>query len=79
MADKNAELIAGVLAELKAKAGRPSLPLRLDDDVCAFVESNPMAVRCRNGRFQAFQSGTVNVVSSRRSPVMLLSSAIIGC
>ena len=62
MADKNAELIAGVFAELKAAKpeGLRYLSLRLDDDTFVhFVESESDAGSALPtlAAFKAFQSG----------------------
>ena len=62
MADKNAELIAGVFAELKAAKpeGLRYLSLRLDDDTFVhFVESESGAGSALPtlAAFKAFQSG----------------------
>lgn len=61
MADKNAELVAAVFAELKAASpdGVRYLSLRLDDDTFVHVVesddgANPIA---KLGAFQAFQNG----------------------
>ena len=63
MADKNAELIAGVFAELKATKpeGLRYLSLRLDDDTFVhFVETEAgdgTSALPKLAAFQAFQSG----------------------
>jgi hypothetical protein len=62
MADKNAELIAGVFAELKATKpeGLRYLSLRLDDDTFVhFVESetDSSSALLTSASFKAFQSG----------------------
>jgi hypothetical protein len=62
MADKNAELIAGVFAELKAARpeGLRYLSLRLDDDTFVhFVESetDSSSALLASASFKAFQSG----------------------
>jgi hypothetical protein len=60
MADKNAELIAGVFAELKAAKpeGVRYLSLRLDDGTFVhFVEAEAANVLPSLAAFKAFQSG----------------------
>jgi hypothetical protein len=85
MADKNAELVAAVFAELKAAQpdGIRYMTLRLEDDTFIhFVESaaedgsSPIP---KLTAFQAFQNGIRIVASSRRCRAVLPSSATIRC
>ncbi len=84
MADTNAALIAAVFAELKAAEpeGVRYLSLRLEDDTFVhFVETEADAGSAVPGlaAFKAFRAAFANVVSSRRRPEVLSSSAIIAC
>ena len=85
MADKNAELIAGVFAELKATKpdGVRYLSLRLDDDSFIHVvetEADDGASAIPGlSAFKAFQSGFANAALSRHSWGASGSSAITGC
>ncbi len=85
LADKNVELIAGVFAELKAAKpeGLRYLSLRLEDDTFVHYvesESDSAEVRCRHWlRSRRSRAESASVASSRRSPVVLQSSAIIVC
>jgi len=80
--DKNAELIAGVFAELKAPTPEAFAIFR-----CAskryIREFRRERIRpagiAGQWPLQGVQSGYASVASSRRKPVMLPSSAIIGC
>jgi hypothetical protein len=84
LADKNAELISGVFAELKAAKpeGVRYLSLRLEDDTFVhFVETESDSANALPGlvAFKAFQSGIRDRCIEPRSPAALQSSAIIGC
>jgi hypothetical protein len=83
MADRNAELIAAVFAELKATnpEGLRYLSLRLDDDSFVhLVESESDSACCRPWLLsRRSRAEFVSVASSRRSPEVLQSLAIIGC
>ncbi len=84
LADQNAALIAAVFAELKAAKpeGVRYLSLRLDDGTFVhFVETAPDAAGVlQNSRpSRHFRAVFASVASSRRSPEVLPSSAIIAC
>jgi hypothetical protein len=85
MADKNAELIAAVFAELKAAQpeGVRYLSLRLEDDTFVhFVETEAerrLSALPKLAAFQAFQSGIRERCAEPPLPAVLPSSAITGC
>jgi len=84
LADKNAELISGVFAELKAAKpeGVRYLSLRLEDDTFVhFVETEPIPrMPCRGWLLSRHsRAGFASAALNHRSPAALPSSAIIGC
>ena len=84
MADKNAELIAAVFAELKAAKpeGVRYLSLRLDDDSFIHLvetETDAAAILRAWRPSRHSRAAFAIAASSRRRPAVLSSSAITAC